>query len=96
MEAKDFNNLKSGDIVFAVLNTGMTGISKYQYIGVFICHGNKEVKHVLLSEWFLSSITIMKGKENTSRNVKSIFLTEKEAIDYKKELIKLENIETDY
>ena len=87
MLVENFLDLTSGDIVYAVINTGMAGISKYQYIGTFKCHLDNHYKHVFLSEFFVSTLVITKGRENTSRTLKKIFFNKSEALQYRDKLI---------
>lgn len=89
MKIEQFNTVKKGDIIFYVANSGTAGIFKYQYLGVFKCHKDTTEKHLFISEYFVSTVCLLKGKEGQSRALKSIFLTENEAVEYQKELIKL-------
>ena len=89
MKIEQFNTVKKGDIIFYVANTGTAGIFKYQYLGVFTCHKDNIEKHLFISEYFVSTVCLLKGKEGQSRALKYIFLTENEAVEYQKELIKL-------
>jgi|SRR5215217_182459 len=86
MNLTDFNSLKIGDIVQVVCNTGSTGISPYQYIGIFKDHETKEAKHVFLSKYFLSTVCPVVGRESRSISIKKMFLTEREAIKYRNKL----------
>lgn len=86
MTTTDFNTLKYGDIVYYVSNSGSAGIFKYQYIGIHTDHKNNEQNHVFISEYFVSTVCIQMDL-STSRNLKRLFLTEKEAKDYHKSLV---------
>lgn len=87
MTKKEFKTLNYGDLVYYVNNSGTAGLFVYQYIGLHNCHKEKEKKHVFISEYFLSTVCILDENIQGSRNLKALFLTEKEAINYKKTLI---------
>ena len=96
MKAEDFNNLKIGDIVYIVINTGACGIFKYQYCCIATCHKTGENSHVFLSEYLLSTVCILVNNVKGSRRLKNIFYTEKEAKQHKDFLIKKEKETYDY
>lgn len=81
----DMNNIKVGDLFYIVHNTGMAGISQYQYIGIFTDHATNEKKHVFISGHFVSTVCILAGKENSSRSLKTIFYTKSEAEEYQRQ-----------
>lgn len=87
MTIPEFNNLKVGDIVWYLSNTGMAGLSKYQYIGIFKSHTDNIDYHVFLSEYFCSTRAIEKGREHRSISMNSMFLTESEAKEVRQNLI---------
>lgn len=91
MTIEQFSTVNKGDVVFYVSNTGSAGIFKYQYLGVFTCHHDRIEKHLFISEYFLSTVCLLKGRENQSRALKEIFFTQEEAIKRQKELRTLEN-----
>lgn len=80
MNLQEFKNLKIGDVVFAVINTGVTGIGKFQYASVTTCHAKGETFHVFLSEYLVSTILVQVGREDKSRRLKNLFLLESDAI----------------
>lgn len=88
MTIAELNNLKSGDVVYYIANTGTAGIFKYQYLGIFTDTANNEVKHLFISPHFLSTTTILVGREQFSRSIQILFLTEKEVLKKKAQLIK--------
>lgn len=79
MTLEQFNKLKVGSLVWVALNSGRTGVSQYQYVGVFKCHETNEERHVFLSPYFLSTVLLIKGNEQGSIQFKNIFLTKDEA-----------------
>jgi hypothetical protein len=81
MTLEQFNTLKIGDFIWYAINSGTTGISKYQYVGIFTDHATNETQHVFLSPYFVSTCTLLYGNEGNSRRLKDIFLTEQEAKD---------------
>ena len=85
MTTEQFNTIKYGDIIYNVSNSGSTGISKYQYIGIHTDHSNNEKKHVFISEYFVSTVCLLMDLSR-SRRLKQIFLTEQEAKEYHKNL----------
>lgn len=85
MKLSQLLNLKIGDTIFATINSST--VSKYQYIGIFTDHATQETKRVFLSPYFVSTITLLYGREKEhTYTMQSIFLTEKEAIEKAKEL----------
>jgi len=97
MTIEQLNTLNNKDIVYVVINTGSYGIGKYQYIGIHTDHKDKpEDNHVFLSEHFLSTVCLLKEHSKNSRNLKRIFLTLNEAIDYQESLRAQERSERDY
>lgn len=85
MTIKELSGLKIGDTIFAAINSSM--VSKYQYIGIFTDHATRETKRVFLSPYFVSTITLLYGREKEhSYTMQTIFLTEKEAKEKAKEL----------
>lgn len=44
MDIQQFNALKTGDLVFYVANTGVSGIFEYQYLGVFKDHNDNTMR----------------------------------------------------
>ena len=92
MTVEQFKTLKPKDIIFYVANTGTAGIFNYQYLGVFETHGKeKQRKHLFISEFFLSTLTVTEGRESNSINIKVLFFTENDAKEYQKQLRKEEN-----
>ena len=79
MNLETFNTIKIGTTVFIVSNSGSTGVSEYQYIGIFKDHKTKELKHVFLSNYFVSTVCILKGKEMQSIRMQDIYLLETDA-----------------
>lgn len=92
MTIEQLNTLKIGSIVFIVINTGAAGIFKYQYIGIVKSSFNNLEYHVFLSEHFVSTVCIEKGKEKTSSSIKNIFTLEADAKQRQKEMREEENI----
>jgi hypothetical protein len=88
MTIQEFKSLKVGDLVSAFINVGITGISTYQYIGEFTDHAYNERKHVFISPHFVSTICLLADNLERSRHLKTIFLTEKEAIKCKEQATK--------
>lgn len=86
MNIDQFQTLEVGDIVYVVINTGITGICKYQYIGVHFNKLQDEQVQVFLSEHFLSTVCIGVNNTKNNRKLKNIFLTEQEAVTRKKQL----------
>ncbi len=87
MTTEEFKTIKYGDLVYYVSNSGRAGLFTYQYIGLHTCHKEKIKKHIFISEYFLSTVCILDDNLNRSRYLKTIFLTEKEAIAYKQNLV---------
>ena len=85
MTTEQFNTIKYGDIVYNVSNSGSAGIFKCQYIGIHTDHTNNEKKHVFISEHFVSTVCLLMDLSR-SRSLKQLFLTEKEAKEYHKNL----------
>ena len=79
MKLSEFKKIKINDLVFVVINSGISGISKYQYLGVFTDHETNERKHLFISPYFVSTITVLEGRENFSINLQRIFKTETQA-----------------
>lgn len=96
MEITEFQSLNVGDRVFVVLNTGMTGISEYQYIGVFNSHADNKHYHVFLSPYFLSTCLVSVGNYKNSMRLKNMFKDIKSAEKRKKQLRDIEIANSDY
>lgn len=89
---ENINNINVGDVFFAVINTGAAGISKYQYIGIFTDHATKEIKHVFLSSYFLSTICILVGREEQSIRLKDLHTTEQGAKEWQNHLKEIDSV----
>ena len=88
MTKTELKNLKQNDIVWAVTNTGSAGIFEYQYLGLQLLLKESKTVHLFASaNSFLSTLLITYNKEEQSVNLKRVFLTEQEAIDYRNKLV---------